>query len=214
MMKKNMEYSASYHLFNEACQCSRGGLWIATMITLFVGCSLFFSCSYSAKVDESARLILSVFQPERPPNSPAIPLLIATELTGKIRGSYCVFLQVEHSSSQQFEMKPHKGLSFSKNSPESSEELFTKFQLCETQSRPCLAGEFDRRRTEFVVELNLLSAISGGLLTAKLYKGSCVSDEIFQPKNFVSRSSVAIGTQFDVLTSENSSETVSDGGGG
>ena len=146
------------------------------------------------------RLLLTPFRGKSVNPTLQVPILIAAEVTGRVRSRMCLLLQIDYTSIRKLQIRPQKGKFLSNSDPDLSEVIFLKYQQCKKQKIPCLIGTIDSKRKELVAQVELLTPTAGGLLSGGLYKGDCTADDTFDPKNIIAREALAIGQSFRIQT--------------
>ena len=185
-------------------------LWLLQCALLTAVCYFSFACSSTdSTVQQSTtpRLLLTPFRGKGFGATQQIPILVAAEVAGKIRGRYCLLLQIDHSSTDKMLLQVNKGNVLSETDPDVSEVVFDKYRLCREEKRPCLVGLIDSKKTEFIAQVELLTPGAGGLLVGGLFKGDCTAEDTFDAKNIVAREALALGLQFTPTTTEKTSTT-------
>lgn len=183
-------------------------LLVGILLPLFsVSCSTETTSTTSAEL----RLLLTPFRGKSFGASLQIPIIIAAEVTGRVRSRLCLLLQVDHSTTTQIQLSYQKGKVITETDPDVSEAVFRQYEACKQAKRPCLVGQFDTRRTEFIAQVELLTPSAGGLVVGGLFNGDCSADDTFDATNIIAREAIAVGFEF---RSQNTETTTSSSDGG
>lgn len=191
------------------------------LIGSVVGCQL--ESPFQFKTDQ-IRLLFNAFPGRSFGTSTQTPVLVVSEVTGKLRGKACLLLQVSYASTEQIVLQPNKGSILSTTDADLSDAAFKKYQECNQQKRSCLIGVLSLKQPELIAQVELLSPTAGGLLIGALYQGDCSSEDTFDSSNILARQALAIGREFQSTNTETTTssteptstetvtETTADGG--